>query len=199
MREATVNRITNETDIKLTLRLDCDNVKQRKVTVDTGCGFFDHMLTLFAAHGGFGLDVTCKGDTHVDFHHSAEDIGICLGQAFSSALGDCAGIRRYGSIILPMDEALVLCAVDVSGRGFLSYETPRLNERIGNFDTELAREFFTSFTRKSMMTLHIKVLSGENTHHILEAIFKAAGRAVSAATELDNRRTGEIQSTKGII
>lgn len=199
MREATVSRKTNETDIKLTLRLDCNIPQQRKVTVDTGCGFFDHMLTLFAAHGGFGLDVSCKGDTCVDFHHSAEDIGICLGQAFSSALGDCAGIRRYGSIILPMDEALVLCAVDISGRGYLSYETPRLNERVGNFDTELAHEFFTAFTRKSMMTLHIRVLSGENTHHILEAIFKAAGRAISAAVELDDRRAGEIQSTKGIL
>jgi len=199
MREATVSRKTNETDIKLTLRLDCDSTKQRKVTVDTGCGFFDHLLTLFASHGSFGLDVSCKGDTYVDFHHSVEDVGICLGQVFSSALGDCAGIRRYGSIILPMDEALVLCAVDISGRGFLSYETPRLNERIGDFDTELAREFFTALTRKAMITLHIKVLSGENTHHILEAIFKAAGRAVSTAVELDSRRISEIHSTKGVI
>ena len=197
MRKREIKRKTGETDIKLSLNLDDSNTDKNKI--DTGCGFLDHMLTLFGAHGGFRLDVTCKGDTHVDYHHSVEDIGIALGQAFKEALGDKKGIKRYADIILPMDETLMLCAVDISGRGFLSFDAEFPTEKVGDFDTELFKEFFLAFVRKSEITLHFKKLSGENSHHIAESMFKSLGRVLGEACTISEKTKGKIPSTKGIL
>lgn len=192
MRESQINRKTAETDIRLALCLEGGACE-----IDTGVGFLDHMLTLFARHGGFGLRVACKGDRHVDDHHSVEDVGICLGLAFKEALGDLRGVARYGHIILPMDEALVLCAADLSGRGHLSFDLPVPTERIGDFDSQLTEEFFAGFVRCAGITLHLKKLAGQNSHHIVEAAFKACARALSAAVRVDPDRAAEIPSTKG--
>ena len=181
MRNAEIIRRTAETDIRLTLNVDGEG----KAQIDTGCGFMNHMLTLFARHGRFDLNVKCVGDTDVDDHHSVEDIGICLGQAFAQALGDMAGIARYAHIILPMDEALLLIAVDLSGRAHLSYDAAIPTQKIGDFDTELVKEFWLGFVRKANVTLHIRSLAGENSHHIVEGMFKAAARALSAACAVD--------------
>ena len=191
MRTCEVNRKTAETDIRLTLNLDGTG----KSSVDTGCGFLDHMLTLFAAHGKFDLTVKCAGDTQVDDHHSVEDIGICLGTAFREALGDKRGITRYGSMLLPMDEALILCAVDISGRSCLVFALDIPTEKIGTFDTELVEEFFLAFVRNCPMSLHVKQLAGRNSHHIVEGAFKAAARALKTAAAADG--SDEIPSTKG--
>ncbi len=195
MREAEIIRRTAETDIRLRLVLDGTG----KSEIDTGCGFLNHMLTLFARHGRFDLEVKCVGDTDVDDHHSVEDIGICLGQAFAQALGDMAGIARYAHIILPMDEALLLIAVDVSGRAHLSYDAAIPTQKIGDFDTELVKEFWLGFVRKANVTLHIRALAGENSHHIVEGMFKAAGRTFRAACAIDESLNGEIPSTKGVL
>lgn len=195
MRTASITRKTNETDIKLTLCLDGSG----KADIKSGCGFLDHMLTLFARHGRFDLTLSCNGDTEVDFHHTAEDIGIVLGQCFSEALGDKKGIVRYGNCILPMDEALIMTAVDISGRSFLSCKFDSLKEKVGDFDTELVEEFFAAFVRTASLTLHIKQLDGVNTHHILEGAFKSAARSLSAAVAVDNRFADEIPSTKGVL
>jgi len=194
MRKYELNRKTKETDIKLALCLEGGDG-----AIDTGCGFLDHMLTLFANHGRFGLKISCVGDTHVDYHHSTEDIGICLGTAFANALGDKAGIKRYGDIILPMDEALILCAVDISGRAYLSYEINLPTEKVGDFDTELVKEFLLGFVRTANITLHLRELAGENSHHILEGVFKALGRALSDACAIDPELNGTVPSTKGVL
>jgi imidazoleglycerol-phosphate dehydratase len=187
-----INRKTAETDISLSFAL----YGEGKHDIHTGCGFLDHMLTLFAVHGGFDLSVKCDGDTYVDYHHSAEDIGIVLGDAFKKEL--CVrGIARYGDITLPMDETLVLAAVDVSGREVLCFDLGALTEKVGDFDTELVKEFFTAFVRRSGITLHIKVFYGENTHHKIEAAFKATARAIAKAVKTDG--TDKIPSSKGII
>ena len=195
MREAEISRRTAETDIQLTLKLDGTG----QSNIDTGVGYLDHMLTLFARHGRFDLTVKCHGDTQVDDHHSAEDIGICLGQAFSQALGDMGGIHRYGSTILPMDEALLLTAVDISGRAHLSFDCAIPTQKIGAFDTELVKEFWLAFVRKANVTLHIRKLAGENSHHIVEGLFKSAARTLRAACAIDPALNGEIPSTKGIL
>ncbi|HRX57140.1 MAG TPA: imidazoleglycerol-phosphate dehydratase HisB [Eubacteriales bacterium] len=195
MRMATINRKTNETDVSLTLNLDGSG----KSDVSTGVGFLDHMLTLFAAHGRFDLDVRCIGDVEVDGHHSVEDVGIALGEAVLRALGDKKGIVRYGSMLLPMDEALVLCAVDLSGRACLRYRAEIPAQKVGSFDTELAKEFFEAFTRKAELALHIRQLDGENSHHIIEAMFKAFGRALAQAACIDKAHADEIPSTKGVL
>lgn len=195
MRKGEIKRKTAETDIELSLALDGTG----KSNIYTGSGFLDHMLTLFAAHGRFDLNVSCKGDTNVDFHHSVEDVGICLGKAFSDAIGDCKGIKRYGNMILPMDESLVLCALDVSGRAYLNYDVSITAEKIGDFDTELIEEFFFAFVRNSGVTLHIKQLDGKNAHHIAEAAFKAFARALRQAVEIDIQSKDEIPSTKGVL
>ena len=195
MRTSEIKRVTGETDIELSLNLD--GVGNSKIA--TGCGFLDHMLTLFAKHGRFDLSVSCKGDTQVDDHHSVEDIGICLGQALRETLGDCAGIARYGSMMLPMDEALVLCAVDVSGRSYLVYNLEIPMQKVGTFDTELVEEFLTAFVRSAGITLHVKKLDGKNSHHIIEGAFKALARALSQAVAIDEKRAGEIPSTKGVL
>ena len=193
MRISEIQRNTAETKISLKLNLD----GRGKSDVDTGVGFLNHMLTLFAAHGRFDLSVTCSGDTDVDDHHSVEDIGICLGQAFQAALGDKRGITRYGSFLLPMDEALILSAVDISGRSCLCYELEIPTEKIGTFDTELVEEFFLGFVRNCPMSLHLRQLAGKNAHHIVEGAFKSLGRALKAAVALDG--TNEIPSTKGVL
>lgn len=195
MRESTIERVTAETKIRLTLNVDGEG----RADIDTGVGFMDHMLTLFAAHGLFDLRVKCEGDLDVDGHHSLEDIGIALGEAFREALGDKRGVRRYGSILLPMDEALILCAVDLSGRGMLRYGLEIPSEKVGSFDTELTEEFFLAFTRKAELTLHLKQLDGKNSHHIIEGAFKGFGRALSDACEVDGRRSGAVPSTKGVL
>ena len=195
MRAAEINRKTAETDISLSLCLDGTG----KSEVNTGCGFLDHMLTLFAKHARYDLRVICKGDTNVDDHHTVEDVGICLGQAFAKTLGDKRGINRYGWCALPMDEVLVLAAVDLSGRAALGYELPFAVEKIGTFDTELCKEFFTAFARSAAMTLHIRLLTGENSHHIAEAAFKGVGRALRAAVAIDAAIGNEIPSTKGAL
>lgn len=195
MRSAVIERKTAETDIRLSLDLDGKGTG----TIDTGVGFLDHMLTLFAKHGRFDLDVKCVGDTNVDFHHSVEDIGIALGKAFAQALGDKAGICRYGDIILPMDEALILCAVDISGRGFLNFDVEFTADKIGDFDTELVEEFWYGFVRNSAVTLHFKELNGLNNHHVAEGCFKAAGRTLRKAVAIDPQLAGEIPSTKGVL
>lgn len=195
MRNYELNRITAETDINLSLELDgCG-----KSEIDTGCGFLDHMLTLFASHGRFDLSVKCVGDTKVDYHHTVEDIGICLGKAFREALGDKRGIERYGSMILPMDEALILSAVDFSGRDHLNFDVEIPSLKVGDFDCELVEEFWLAFTRQADCTLHIKKLAGKNSHHIIEGVFKAAARAFRTAVKIDPERAGEIPSTKGVL
>lgn len=195
MRSSKIRRKTAETEISLTLALSGTGESR----VATGVGFLDHMLTLFAKHGRFDLTVECAGDTYVDDHHTVEDIGICLGEAFSEALGDRRGIVRYGDILLPMDEALILCAVDISGRGHLEYDVAIPTAKVGTFDTELAEEFFLAFARKAGMTLHLKMLSGRNSHHIIEGCFKAAGRALRKAVSVDPEAANEIPSTKGVL
>ncbi len=195
MRTSEIKHKTKETDIALSLALDGTG----KSDIDSGNGFFDHMMTLFASHGRFDLTLKCDGDTEVDFHHSAEDIGICLGKAFSEALGDKRGITRYGSIILPMDETLMLAAVDVSGRVYLSFEADFPTSRVGEFDTELIEEFFIAFAREAKITLHIRKFNGKNTHHIAEAIFKATARALRTAARIDPELAGEIPSSKGAL
>ena len=193
MRVSEIQRNTAETNIQLKLNLDGTGKSQ----VDTGVGFLNHMLTLFAAHGKFDLTVLCSGDTQVDDHHSVEDIGICLGQAFQAALGDKRGITRYGSFLLPMDESLILSAVDISGRSCLCYALDIPTEKIGTFDTELVEEFFSGFTRNCPMSLHLRKLAGTNSHHIVEGAFKSVGRALKAAVALDG--SNEIPSTKGVL
>ena len=195
MREATVIRTTKETDIALTVFLD----GKGRSDIATGCAFLDHMLTLFARHGKFDLKVRCKGDTDIDFHHTTEDIAICLGQAFKEALGDKAGINRYGDTVLPMDEALVLSAVDISGRSYYASQTEIKAPKVGDFDVELLDEFFTAFASNLGATLHIRQLAGSNAHHILEACFKSVARSMRKAVELDPRSVGEIPSTKGVL
>ena len=195
MRTAEIIRKTNETDIKISVDLDGKGVS----AVDTGCGFLDHMLTLFARHGRFDLTVRCAGDTQVDYHHTTEDIGIALGQAFMQALGEKRGIVRYGSMLLPMDETLVLCAVDLSGRAMLRYNLQIPAQKVGDFDTELGEEFFWGFVRSASATLHIRQLDGANSHHILEAAFKAFGRALRQAVSIDPDAADEIPSTKGSL
>jgi imidazoleglycerol-phosphate dehydratase len=195
MRSATIQRKTAETDIHLTLNLD----SAEQVFVETGVGFLDHMLTLFAHHGHFGLTITCQGDTQVDDHHSVEDVAIALGTAFSQALGDKRGIGRYGSMLLPMDEALVLCAVDLSGRSCLRYGLTPPSQKVGTFDTELAEEFFQAFARSAGATVHLRQLDGTNSHHILEAAFKGFGRALHQAVSIDPVAAQEIPSTKGVL
>ena len=194
MREANINRKTAETDIKLSLCLDGSG----KSNINTGCGFLNHMLTLFASHGRFDLDVTCIGDIDVDFHHSAEDIGICLGQAFEKALGDKKGITRYGSFILPMDESLALSAVDLCGRPYLQFDCNFTTEKVGDLETELFREFFYAVSYSAGMNLHIKMLTEGNNHHMIEAMFKAFAKALDAATSYDERVT-DVLSTKGSL
>ena len=195
MRSAELARKTAETDIRLKLSLD----GKGEAKIDTGVGFLDHMLTLFAAHGRFDLEVACRGDTRVDDHHSVEDIGIALGEALRRALADKRGVCRYGSMLLPMDEALVLCAVDLSGRACLRMTAAIPSQKIGSFDTELVEEFFLALTRSAGMTLHLRQIDGTNSHHIVEAMFKAFGRALSQAVALDERAKDEIPSTKGVL
>lgn len=195
MRTATIERRTNETNIRLSLNLD----GRGESTVSTGSGFLDHMLTLFAKHGRFDLEVNCVGDTEVDFHHTTEDIGIALGDAFKEALGNKAGITRYGDFLLPMDEALILTAVDLSGRAHLSYELEIPAQKVGEFDTELCEEFFLGFVRRGELTLHIKQLSGKNSHHIIEGAFKSVARSLSKAVKIEEDFRDEIPSTKGVL
>lgn len=195
MRNAEINRETAETKISLWLDLDGTG----KTDIATGCGFMDHMLTLFASHGRFDLMINASGDTYVDYHHLTEDLGICMGQAFDEALGDKRGITRYGTKILPMDEALILTSVDISGRAFLDYRLEGLKEKVGDFDTELAREFVVAMVRNGGFTLHVRQLAGENTHHILEGMFKSLGRSMAKAVKIEKGREDEIPSTKGMI
>ena len=195
MRTSNITRTTAETDITLSLTLDGRGESQ----IDAGCGFLDHMLTLFAKHGGFDLAVTCKGDVQVDYHHTVEDVGIVLGAAFAEALSDKKGITRYGSIILPMDEALIVAAVDLSGRSYLGFALDIPTPRVGDFDTELVEEFLTAFVREAAITLHVRQLDGKNSHHIIEAVFKALARALASAVAVDAARAGEIPSTKGVL
>ncbi len=195
MRSSEINRRTAETDVSLSLSLDGAG----KNDIDTGVGFLDHMLTLFAVHGRFDLTVKCVGDTGVDDHHSVEDVGICLGQAFRAALGDKAGITRYADATVPMDEALVLCAVDISGRGYLGFDLPVPARKIGTFDTELLEEFFMAFTRQSGITLHLRALAGHNSHHIAEGAFKAFARAMRVSVSIDPALAGAALSSKGVL
>lgn len=195
MRTAKINRKTNETDIKLLLNIDGTG----KSDIKSGCGFLDHMLTLFASHGKFDLEIKCDGDTYVDDHHTTEDIGIVLGQAFSQALGDKKGIVRYGDTVLPMDEALILTAVDFSGRSYLGYSLDIPTQKVGTFDTELVKEFFLAFTRNANLTLHIKQLDGENSHHIIEGAFKSVARSIRTAVKIDSDFADEIPSSKGVL
>ena len=195
MRKAEINRKTLETDIQLSLNLDGTGASE----IDTGCGFLNHMLTLFASHGRFDLTVKCNGDTDVDDHHTVEDIGICLGKAFSEALGEKRGITRYGSFLLPMDEALILTAVDISGRSCLCYQLDIPTEKIGTFDTELVEEFFLGFVRNCPMSLHIRKLAGTNSHHIAEGCFKSVARSLKAAVAVDPSAADVIPSTKGVL
>ena len=194
MRTFNISRKTAETDINLTLNIDGEG----KSVIDTGCGFLDHMLTLFAKHAHYDLEVSCKGDTNVDYHHTVEDVAICLGKAFYGCIGDKRGIVRYGERILPMDEALILSAVDISGRGHLEYGLDIPSYRVGDFDTELCEEFWRSFVRESKVTLHIRQLSGTNSHHIIEGIFKSVARSLGEAVSRDGRFT-DIPSTKGVL
>ena len=192
MRTATINRKTAETDISLTLNIDGEG----KANIQTGCGFLDHMLTLFAHHGSFDITLSCQGDTEVDYHHTTEDVGIALGDALRAALGDCRGIVRYGDITLPMDEALLLAAVDVSGRGMAVLALNIPTEKVGDFDTELVNEFFFALARRANLTLHIRQLAGLNSHHIIEGAFKATARALRAAVKQEGDK---IPSTKGVL
>lgn len=195
MRTSKIDRKTNETNISLEINLDGTG----KSEIKTSCGFLDHMLTLFARHGSFDLTLTCQGDTEVDYHHSAEDIGISLGQAFEEALGDKRGIYRYGFFILPMDEVLMLCAIDISGRSQLGYQVEFTTPKIGDFDSELIKEFMLGFVRNCPMALHFKEFSGENAHHVAEGMFKCFARALKNAVKIDEEHKNEIPSTKGIL
>ncbi len=195
MRRAEVHRKTLETEVRLSLSLDGSG----KGEILTGCGFLDHMLRLLAAHGCFDLTLRCQGDREVDDHHTVEDTGLCLGRALRAALGDAGGVRRYGSAVLPMDEALILCAVDLSGRGLLTYDLSLPSPRVGSFDTELAEEFFAALAREAGITLHLRQLCGANAHHIIEGAFKAFARALREAVSFDPGRGGEIPSTKGTL
>ena len=195
MRKAEVNRRTGETDIRILLDLDGTG----RSVIDTGVGFLDHMLTLFARHGRFDLEVTCKGDTRVDDHHSVEDIGIALGKAFEQTLGEKKGVIRYGSTILPRDESLILSAVDLSGRGLLVYDLQIPAEKVGTFDTELTEEFFRALAHNACATLHIRQLSGGNSHHIIEGAFKSVARSLRTAAAIDPACAEEIPSTKGVL
>ena len=195
MRTATIKRDTRETQIELSLNLDGTG----KAAIASGCGFLDHMLELFARHGDIDLSVKCNGDTHVDYHHSVEDIGICLGKAFTEALGDKRGITRYGQFLLPMDETLVLCACDLSGRDYLGWGVELPSMTVGDFDTELAEEFWLAFVRNCPASIHIRQMAGRNTHHILEAIFKGMGRTLKMAVAMDEKHLNEIPSTKGTL
>ena len=195
MRNSEIKRKTAETDIELFLELDGSG----KSEIDTGCGFLNHMLELFSRHARYDLDVKCVGDTRVDYHHTAEDIGIVLGMAFKEALGDMKGIARYGDIILPMDETLIMCAVDISGRAYLDFDADCPSCKVGDFDTELCEEFFAAFVRNANITLHIKKLAGTNSHHIIEGVFKAVARTLSKATAICEEYKDEIPSTKGVL
>ena len=195
MRNATIQRTTTETDISLVLELDGTG----RYDIQTGCGFLDHMLQLFARHGRFDLTIRCKGDTWVDYHHTVEDVGICLGQAFRQALGEMRGIARYGNFLLPMDESLVLCAVDLSGRAALGWGMELPAAKVGDFDTELCKEFWLAFVRSCLCSLHAKQLAGENTHHLIEAAFKGLARALAQAVAIQPGQEEEIPSTKGLL
>lgn len=195
MRTAKLRRTTGETDVAVVLDLDGTG----KSEISTGCGFLDHMLTLFARHGRFDLTVQAKGDTWVDDHHTVEDVGITLGDAFAQALGEKRGVTRYGSTILPMDEALILTAVDLSGRGLLCYDLAIPTEKVGTFDTQLAGEFFAAFARRADLTLHVKQLAGANSHHIIEGAFKSLARSLRTAVAVDPAAAGEVPSTKGVL
>ena len=195
MRKSEIKRTTGETDVSVILDLDGTGISQ----INSGCGFLDHMLTLFAKHGHFDLKIICKGDTHVDYHHTVEDIGITLGKALAQALGEKKGICRYGDITLPMDEALILSAVDISGRGECFYRLDPLTEKVGDFDTELCEEFFCAFARDAGITLHITQLAGKNSHHIIEGAFKAVARSLANAVAINQNYINEIPSTKGVI
>lgn len=195
MRRVEISRKTEETDVSICLDLDGSGHGR----IDTGIGFFDHMLTLFALHGGFDLDLTCRGDLQVDAHHSVEDVGILLGLAFMRALGDKTGIARYGSMVLPMDEALILSAVDFSGRAYLGYDLCIPTEKVGNFDTELVEEFWAAFVRNAACSLHIRQLAGKNAHHIIEGAFKSVGRSLRTAVAADPLFSGTVPSTKGVL
>ena len=195
MRTAEISRKTAETDITLSLCLEGTG----KGDIQTDCGFLDHMLTLFARHGRFDLKVCCQGDTYVDDHHTVEDVGICLGDAFAQALGELRGVNRYGSTLLPMDEALILTAVDLSGRALLCYDLQIPTQKVGTFDTELTEEFFMAFARRAGLTLHVKQLAGRNSHHIIEGAFKSLGRSLRQAVAIDPDFAQEIPSTKGVL
>lgn len=194
MRRAEIVRKTNETDIRLCIDLDGSG----KNSIKTGCGFMDHMLELFSRHARFDLEIVATGDTYVDYHHTAEDVGIALGQALKQALGDCRGINRYGYFLLPMDEALALVSLDISGRAHLSCSL-NVKDKVGDFDTELVPEFFAAVCRNAGLTLHIKQLDGLNTHHIIEAVFKGFGRALGSAAAVSEAWKGEVPSTKGVL
>lgn len=195
MRKVTLARKTGETDIALELNLDGSG----KSEINSGCGFLDHMLTLFAKHAGFDLSLSCKGDVEVDYHHTTEDIGIALGKAFYEALGDKRGIARYGDMMLPMDETLILVAVDISGRDYAAFCLDIPTPKVGDFDTELCEEFWLAFVREAKITLHVNQLAGKNSHHIIEGTFKAVARALGKATAIDENRKDEIPSTKGVL
>ena len=195
MRKSEISRKTSETDINLSIDLDGKGSSQ----IDTGIGFLDHMLTLFAKHGRIDLNIKCKGDTNVDFHHTVEDTGICLGKAVKDALGSKKGIIRYGSMLLPMDEALIISAVDISGRGMLVYDIDIASEKVGDFDTELAEEFFRAFAQNAEITLHMRKISGKNSHHIVEGAFKSVAHSLMMAVKIDENFKDEIPSTKGVL
>ncbi len=195
LRVSEITRKTAETDILLRLSLDGEG----KSEIDSGCGFLDHMLTLFAKHANYNLTVRCNGDVEVDYHHTTEDIGIALGKAFLDAIGDKRGITRYGDITLPMDETLIMAAVDISGRDYAAIDLQFAFEKVGDFDCELCEEFWLAFTREAKITLHVKQLAGKNAHHIIEGTFKAVARALSIATAIDGKRTKQIPSTKGVL
>ena len=195
MRTSELKRTTKETDIALSLSLDGSGASE----IQSGCGFLDHMLTLFAKHGGFDLSLTCKGDVEVDYHHTVEDIGITLGKAVAEALGDKKGICRYGSMILPMDETLILSAVDISGRAYYVSELSMRAKKVGDFDVELVDEFFQAFAQNAMITLHVSQLAGKNTHHIIEGVFKSVARSLRAAVSIDARFADTVPSTKGVL
>ncbi len=195
MRASEIKRKTAETDVRLKLSLDGKGVFK----IDTGCGFLDHMLTLFAAHSGYDLSVSCKGDVKVDYHHTVEDVAICLGDAFLEALGEKVGITRYGDIILPMDEALIMAAVDISGREYLGFDVEIPAYKVGDFDTELCEEFFRAFVRRARLTLHVKKMAGTNSHHIIEGVFKAVARILAKATAINPKKADEVPSTKGAL
>lgn len=195
MRTSTIQRNTEETKINLTLNLDGKGESK----IDTGCGFFDHMLALFSKHSKIDLDVTCKGDTNVDYHHTVEDVGIVLGKALLEALGDKKGINRYADTILPMDEALILTAIDISGRSYLGFDVTFPSQKIGDFDTELVEELFMALVRSAEITLHIKKMAGENSHHIAEGVFKSFARSLRVAVALDENFKDQLPSTKGVL